>query len=288
MNKRIIFVQSSLISVFLIAASSCETKTTTPYATRVDGSSNTNIPAESIKATSESGAPEHVASESNNSGSTKSAANTLEVPFDQIWGFNLSPGMHEMSASKKNDNPRSDPSVPPTPESVQRAWELSSWVAPEGPLLEPIIRSLKWVPVDRKTDSGFAVSGRDMGALQAAYDVLISHKSIQNTFAQDSEISLIFFASPVGEPLVFDSVTRDGSIIELKYHLVYSQVHDSWPSFAIIPVGKLPSGNYEVRITRLRIEQKMNGAIMPPLGPEWEGRIACQPFSFTVKETGEQ
>jgi hypothetical protein len=202
----------------------------------------------------------------------------VEIPFSEIWAYNLSPGMREMSASKKNDNRPADPNIPPIPESVRRAWEQSSWVSPEGPLLDAIVRGLKIVPKGSRVGPGFAVEGRGMDALKAAYVILVEHKAPQKSFHCDREISMVIFSNATSASLVLDNVARDANTIAVKYHLSESLARTPHFSFGLIPLGRVAAGNYDIRITRT------DQGEAAPSDPEGDGRVLCAPFSFTVDE----
>jgi hypothetical protein len=63
----------------------------------------------------------------------------------------------------------------------------------------------------------------------------------------------------------------------------------SYVNLALIPLGKLPLGKYNVAMTQLPREQKPVEikAGFKPLDKEWSRNFLSKPFNFTVAEKRE-
>jgi hypothetical protein len=60
---------------------------------------------------------------------------------------------------------------------------------------------------------------------------------------------------------------------------------DMTEHFAIVPLGKLESGRYEVVMKQVPLDEDSPFRHFPPVTIDWERRIISRPFSFTVDGT---
>lgn len=194
------------------------------------------------------------------------------VSLDQIWAYDM-PGARDV-CELEPDNFGEQTRTLPDAERISLSKDS---------LTQQIRRAIKY-SVPRSTDAkpGFAVLGRGLEALRAAYQVLVRGESIQATFPEDAEVSLVFFSHLAGSYVRLENAERRGNKIEIRYRFVAHRTKDATNHFALIPLGKLPPGKYQVDIVQLPIEHPNRTAEMAYLPPDKARRIVCQPFSFTV------
>ena len=90
--------------------------------------------------------------------------------------------------------------------------------------------------------------GTGIDALRRAHAVFAEGKKPRDTFAPESAITIVFFSYQFGTYVHLQQVELRENIIDVEYRFVphgeiYLTAH-----FALIPLGKLPIGKYQVRI----------------------------------------
>ncbi len=182
----------------------------------------------------------------------------VTIPLDQIWAYNM-PGTREIKESAKEADTM---------------------------LLEPIFESwhtradrLKYKDVARP---GFAVPGSGVAALRAAHAVFVEGAMPRKNFSPDKEITIVFFSELAGGRFQIRQIERKFDHIEIRYQLEPGIVQSGRINLALIPLGKLPIGEYHVEMRQLPREQKFIEWGIKPLDLEWSRRFLCKPFSFTV------
>lgn len=206
---------------------------------------------------------------------------SLTIPLDQIVG----PGYRALRALEpelciNRDTPEKWGKYS-TPDGIKEAEKLAA-----QSLALPIERAMgKMRPAkDGMPDRGFAVEGEGRAALQGIYDVLVKGEQPQLRFEARLPVSVIFYAVP-STPLRIESVTRQQNEISIRYALApQAATHLRW-HLSIIPLGNLPTGKYEVTLSRSTDKEKAltpNG--LNPLPSNAEDAIVCRPFSFEVVE----
>ena len=220
------------------------------------------IPANDKSAASESESHEH--------GETKpgtSSADRITIPLDTIWSSGM-PGTRAI------DGLETDPSIG------------KAYVGKVINSLENIGRVSKLKRENAKP--GFAVEGSGAVALLNAQLVLVTGNQPRQSFPAGTDISLVFFSFPAAMDVHIREVERRGNTIEIKYRVVgYVESHVTM-ELALIPLGKLPAGKYEVKLTQLRAVQRLNGHIYkltkPPYYHKGVERLVANPFSFELLE----
>ncbi|HVT28176.1 MAG TPA: hypothetical protein VHE81_09180 [Lacipirellulaceae bacterium] len=192
------------------------------------------------------------------------------IPLNQIWAYEM-PGTRNILeldvASKNQDARRIVSSI--TESSFGRAAKR------------------KFKDLARP---GFAVTGTGNTALRAAHAVLVVGAKPRTEFSTNDEITLIFFSELVSRCLVqIHKVERTGDQIEILYELKPDIGGLNFTNFALIPLGKLPAGKYEVKMRQLPHE--LTTAEIKyhykPLDEKWSRNFLCKPFNFTVAKKGE-
>ncbi len=81
-----------------------------------------------------------------------------------------------------------------------------------------------------------------------------------------------------------DHVERKGNAIEIFYRYVpHSGKELTW-HFALIPVGQLAPGNYQVKITQLPVDMSLIHQTTGEVDYKTGDKFVCKPFSFSVTE----
>jgi hypothetical protein len=123
---------------------------------------------------------------------------------------------------------------------------------------------------------GFAVEGIGVDALRVAHAVLVKDQKRPETLS--GSVNLVFYSLLAGVDVCLDTVTRNEFAITIHYHLETDEPFIetiSTTNFALIPLGSLPPGKYEVAIQRdpgnVNGEEKIAEAVI------------CKSFPFEVK-----
>jgi hypothetical protein len=134
-------------------------------------------------------------------------------------------------------------------------------------------------------EAGFAVIGNGHDALKHAYSYFHDNKPPQTAFPTNDDISLIFFSYTFGPYVYLDHIERKGNTFEIYFRFVNHMTDEVTEHYAIIPVGKLPVGEYEVKIIQLPVDARLLGTKpdFRPVDLDAQRRVICKPFSFAVK-----
>ena len=159
-----------------------------------------------------------------------------------------------------------------------------------GPLMHTIYRTMQggrggdlWGRPD--AGPGFPVRGVDIAALNATYDILVGQYD-RPTEVPPGNVSLIFFARRSGGNCYLEKVTREENIISLTYRFHATRTAIVTAHFALIPLGTLEPGKYEVRNVQLPMAHpptKEGVVYTPPIEGERLKRMVSEPYSFEVK-----
>ena len=178
-----------------------------------------------------------------------------EIYLDEIWASNMP---ETLSIGKLNGG---------------LAWEMTVAVG---------------FPSEGKNlGNGFATRGTGREALRSAYSVLTEKNKPRETFPQGSSIFAVFFTTEVTAYVHLHHVERKGNVINIRYRFVPHETEDTSRHVALIPLGKLPPGEYRVNVSQASIEQAYVKGFWPMSNEEGARRIVCNSFSFLVLEKGE-
>jgi len=182
---------------------------------------------------------------------------TAIIPLDQIWAYNI-PGTRDI----EDLNPPS-----------KLAFEIRV--------------AIGFPPKKKDANHGFTVQGEGFDALREAHAVFVEEKTRRDTFSANSEISAVFFAHETRRYVHLHKVERQGDNISIYYRFIPHETEETTRHFALIPLGRLPNGNYRVKVIRSPMEQKYADIGFRPLNDDVARRIVCRPFSFSVSQEGE-
>jgi hypothetical protein len=190
------------------------------------------------------------------------------IPLDRIWAYEM-PGTRDIKSISDNK-----PLDQLDARLLGAALELAYYRSED----------LNFKDVAR---SGFAVAGNGRRALHAALAVFLDWEVRRDKFSPEDEIAVVFFSEPISRYRVqIREVNRIGNEIDIRYELAPSESRQSYTNFAVIPLGKLSVGKYNVDIQQLPREQTVAEAKLgrKPLDDEWSREFLCKPFSFHVTE----
>jgi hypothetical protein len=193
------------------------------------------------------------------------AEEVQQIPLDQIWAYKM-PETRDIEKAAKQDDMRRLSSI------------TESWFHRAG--------RLKFKDIARP---GFAVPGSGREPLLAALAVFEEHKkAIPNEFLEGDEITIVFFSEPTGRLVRIQHVVRERTNVEIQYS-IEPEVYGFRFNLALIPLGKLPVGEYQVAMCQLPRKLTSNEVKMglKTFDEEWSRDFLCKPFVFTITENGE-
>jgi hypothetical protein len=196
----------------------------------------------------------------------KTEADKVTIPLDQIWsnGMPETQNVDELNKQslKKNGN--------------NLVREISAFLVATGE--DSILQRQPAKP-------GFVVEGRGLNALENMRVVLKADKPT-NVVAEGSDAAIVFFMYPAGRDVQIREVSRIGGKITIGYCFVGYANRGSKTRFALIPLGRLPDGKYEVSFHQLPMLQKVGSKFIPYSPPRTAAdanEMLSQPFTFEVQ-----
>lgn len=118
--------------------------------------------------------------------------------------------------------------------------------------------------------------------MREAQRVIVDGAETQSVFPVESELTAVFFTTELNDYLDLKRVDIDGNTINIAFKLIPKETEDAPSYFALIPLGKLPTGEYHVNMVNSSDEQEWASSGRRPRGNEFVRRCICNPFSFTV------
>jgi hypothetical protein len=206
---------------------------------------------------------------------TTSNSGVQTIALDQIWAYGM-PGTHavqELEPDKFGEHTRALPS------------------AVQSRLLDESMADQSRVALRKEQPSkggmakpGFAVLGTGAEALQGAYHVLVKGHKPVDSFPMVSNVTLVFYSHLFGDYVHLEKAERRGKTIEVRYRFVPHYSKDMAWEIALIPLGKLPVGTYDVKIIQLPLPEGRTGSNGRYVSDETVSRIICRPFSFSIAD----
>ena len=184
----------------------------------------------------------------------------VEIPLDEIWAYEM----------------------PETRDVRELDTERNQNQASSHPIVKRVVKSL----ISRRDDeaksrTAFVVTGKGIESLRNADVSFRADKEREATIAPDLELTVVFY-SMLGAPYVhIVSVERFDRTILVKYRFVEHSTRDSSVHFALIPVGKLSKGEYEVKIQQ---DQSVNLQGKDARRVKDAEQLLSSGFSFVVQE----
>ena len=100
----------------------------------------------------------------------------------------------------------------------------------------------------------------------------------------EDEITLVVFSYPCSYFFRLKQVERDENTITVRYQFEPHYSPESTVHFALIPLGKLPIGDYRVKMEQLPMEKQWQEAGFLRVHDARARNLVSLPFSFTVAE----
>ncbi len=202
----------------------------------------------------------------------------IEIPLSEIWALNM-PGTRNVRELEPEIEAAKERLKSLPREEMEKQFRRLL----EDSLIWQIRQSLK-LTADKKAGSGFALSSPEPELLQAVSDVLTGETKRTVSFASGSDITAVFFSRRSGTLVQIYHVERRANVVEIQYRIVphldlYASEH-----FALIPLGKLPSGFYQVKVVPGPMEQKYLDYGYKQITSAKAARFVSQSFKFEVQK----
>jgi hypothetical protein len=194
-----------------------------------------------------------------------------EIPLKDIWAYQM-PGTRDVRDLEPDK-------FGPQIRKLSSAEQLKKY---ETSLTNQILGKLDFNKLGQKANPGFAVEGIGADALREAAAVLSGTKKPPTSFAANSNVSVVFFSHQSGYYVHLDKVEQRPGLVTISYQFVPHETRNLTRHFALIPLGKLPSGDVKVDIKRLPMQKKFIDAGFKESDSSAESRVA-QSFRFSVK-----
>ena len=190
------------------------------------------------------------------------------IPLKEIWAYEM-PGTKDI----RDLEPKLDVHDPGFKELFQRSkvHQMVSFLSRGTPAR------------GEKARPGFVVVGTDKKALANAHDLLLdrNREGKKQPVPKDTELSLVFYHYTTGWHPRINSVEQSRDSVVVKYQFINPEEPSFGATrFALIPLGKLPTGRVEVKFEQV-----------PPVDfkgqpsqqkPDTE-RIVCGSLTFDVQ-----
>lgn len=190
-----------------------------------------------------------------------------EIPLSEIWALNM-PGtksIRELEPEHYGTNIRSLPEE----EQIEHLEQSLSF---------QIEQTIKRQTENNTIKPGFVVAGTDKEALSNVLDTLDSANPSQ-TVPADEEIAVFFYSREFGSYVHLESISITENTLTLTYRFVKHSTKTTEANFALIPLGKLPAGQYKVEMVQLPVEGEHSTNL---------SNIVCKPFRFSVTKQREK
>jgi hypothetical protein len=135
------------------------------------------------------------------------------------------------------------------------------------------------------------VDGTGPIALRNAHAILVGGEQPHQALPANRVITLVFFSYMSGVDVPVQAVDLHDHLIDIRYRFVTYIERNLSMQLALIPLGKLSAGQYEVKVTQLPAglgKNKHDYKVMePPKYIKEAVPLVAQPFSFRVSKTNE-
>jgi hypothetical protein len=188
-----------------------------------------------------------------------------EVPLKDIWGYGL-----------KGTKPIAELG-PPLPNGIANQNMNEIGLAIGGKVRQP-------------AGPAFIVKGPDRMAFKSMaakfkgerHGLRPAHEKWGQTFDSD-DVWLVFYSHP-SMTIELDKVKIVGKRIIVTYHFVITYQREVHHSYALIPLGKLPKGDYEVEIVRSKTVDRMGNDKESETTPRLIATV-CKNGTFQIEGT---
>jgi hypothetical protein len=208
-------------------------------------------------------------------------AQSKEIPLDQVWGYNL-PGTRDIAGIPI-------PETDPQEGVVGRNYE--QFKQQRESAIEQMRRALMTKPPTERTSQALILARQpDFFTLQKASTFVagLQHGKVKLTTGNytvraGEQATLIFFSHPSSYYVRLRKVEQVENEITVRYQFEPHGSPEVTVHFALIPLGELPVGEYQVRFEQIPLAEEYREAGFQPVEPDALA-IVCRPLSFTVWE----
>lgn len=172
-----------------------------------------------------------------------------EIPLKSIWAYDM-PGTQDVRKLSK-----------------ELANNLATWL-------------MRRTGEGGKAGKCFLVYGDGKYALQGATNVLMAGANRPTELA-GTEASLVFYSLVAPGYVTIDSIEREERKVTVRFKVTTHQEALSTTHFALIPLGKLPEGKFEVEVVEIDPEK-------PYTNKELTKRAVCKSCTVDIKERGKK
>ncbi len=198
----------------------------------------------------------------------KLSKNAVVIPLDSVWGHKLfgTKDIYELEGGQEKLN------------GMMLEERLKHSV------VSRIGRALSRYDDKRIAGKGFVLTNAGLDALQRVDEIFADPTKRTDTVSATSDLILCFYAYAGGRSVVLDQIVREGNNFTIKYHFVAANYGMHSPQFALIPLDKLPPGEYHVEVKQLPGTGPGWGPQAPPMDPNRVRQLICQSFDFAVND----
>lgn len=179
----------------------------------------------------------------------------IDIPLSEIWALNM-PGTKPMNRTLRG-----------TP----LAYE-----APEGALVAEIASTLHAAPRRNTAGECFAVEGRGMVALRAAYEVLVKGTAKQSNFRKGQQISLVFYSLPFNAYVHLVQAEQRAETIQLRYRFVQHETREMTVHLALVPLFPTKS-----KQSKVKVNPSADDGMADFDRTRWGKKIVCSSFELS-------
>lgn len=206
---------------------------------------------------------------------------TVEIPLESIWALDM-PDTRDIAGID----------LPSMPQSTFFGWGFEEFKQYREQAVEKLRRALSAKPPSVDALAGFVVTDpRGMGLLALLNNQIVDAVASDNSPLRKNRIQsgheafLIFYSHPSSYHVRLKSVKRHGNKIDVAYAFEPHYTLESTVHFAMIPLGKLEAGEYQVHFTQQQMGQEYIDAGFIRVTEFQAKRFVSRPFSFTVQQS---
>lgn len=179
------------------------------------------------------------------------AEKAVEIPISSVWALHME-GTRDI---RELESPVEESRVSKLLEELSRTWQ---------------------------GEEGIAVQGEGREALDEVC-LTFTKKLPRNQVHSDQPVSLVFYTAAVGYYIHLQDIKRVGNKFTIRYRFEPHQTRDLRLYMALIPVGRLPTGKYAVKIENLPLDKEwIDRGYEKPLARQLNH--VCHSFEFKVLE----
>ncbi|BBO33404.1 hypothetical protein [Lacipirellula parvula] len=185
------------------------------------------------------------------------------LPLKEVWALAM-PGTKAFPSTHKDD--------------------AGNYVSSDGQVSQQLNEAFASVARSKESTEGFVVAGTGIDSLKALTQALQNSTGKRDAFTTEEELNIVFYALEYGSDVHLTNITRDKSEITLSYRFAPHFEANVSSNLAVIPLGKMPQGNYSVKLARQPLERKYQTLKVKNPSKKEASRVVCKPFRFTVND----